>query len=217
VPRPSRNVDALLLKAGRELFPHTGAAGLSVRKVADRAGVNLGMFHYHFRTKDEFVRRLLQQLYDDMFAHLELAASAGPAREALRGALGVLGRFARDNARVLRRLLVDALAGEPHAGAFIKANVPRHIGVMLGLIERGQREGVLKKMPPAQALAFLAGSVAAPLVVGAAMGERGLASPAAARRFATAVASDAAIAERCDCALAGLAAVAAPRRSRPNA
>ena len=74
--RPSRNVDRLLLRAGRELFPETGVAQLSVRKVAIRAGVNPGMFHYHFGNKDLFVRQLLQELYDEMFASLELAASA---------------------------------------------------------------------------------------------------------------------------------------------
>ncbi|MHB8492954.1 MAG: TetR/AcrR family transcriptional regulator [Casimicrobiaceae bacterium] len=211
MPRPSRNVDALLLKAGRELFPQTGAAAMSVRKVAERAGVNLGMFHYHFGNKDEFVRRVLQQLYDEMFANLELAASAGPAVDALRAALCVLGRFARDHARLLRRLLIDALSGEPQAGAFLRANVHRHLGVIRGLIEDGQREGVLKAMAPAQALALLAGSVAAPLLVAASLGERGLARREAATRFAKDVATDAAIAERADCALAGLAAAPARR------
>lgn len=206
MPRPSRNVDALLLKAGRELFPQTGAAAMSVRKVAARAGVNLGMFHYHFGNKDEFVRRLLQQLYDEMFANLELAASAAPAVDALRAALCVLGRFARDHASLLRRLLIDALSGEPQAGAFLRANVHRHLGVIRRLIEDGQREGVLKAMAPAQALALLAGSVAAPLLVAASLSERGLARREAATRFAKDVATDAAIAERADCALAGLAA-----------
>ncbi len=211
MPRPSRNVDALLLKAGRELFPQTGAAAMSVRKVAERAGVNLGMFHYHFGNKDEFVRRVLQQLYDEMFANLELAASAGPAVDALRAALCVLGRFARDHASLLRRLLIDALSGEPQAGAFLRANVHRHLGVIRGLIEDGQREGVLKAMAPAQALALLAGSVAAPLLVAASLSERGLARRETATRFAKDVATDAAIAERADCALAGLAAAPARR------
>lgn len=209
MPRPSRNVDVLLLKAGRELFPQTGAAGLSVRKVAERAGVNLGMFHYHFGNKDEFVRQLLQQLYDEMFANLELAASAGPVVDALRAALCVLGRFARDHSQLLRRLMIDALSGEPQAGAFLRANVPRHLGVIRNLIEDGQREGVLKTMAPAQALGFLAGSVAAPLFVAAALGGRGLAKPGVATRFAKDVATDAAIAERADCALAGLLATPA--------
>ena len=198
MPRPSRNVDALLLKAGRELFPHTGAAGLSVRKVAERAGVNLGMFHYHFGTKDEFVRLLLQQLYDDMFANLELAASTGPVVDALRAALCVLGRFVRDHAGLLRRLLVDALSGEPQAGAFLRANVHRHLGVVRRLIEDGQREGVLRRMAPAQALALLAAGVATPLFVAASLRESGLAPPGVATRFAKDVATDAAIAERAD-------------------
>ena len=202
--RPSRNVDALLLRAGRELYPETGAAGLSVRKVAERAGVNLGMFHYHFRTKEEFVRQLLQSIYDEMFANLELAASAGVPRDALRAALNLLGRFGRDNSRLLRRLIGDALAGEAVALEFLRANMPRHVRVVVGLIVAGQREGALRRMPPPQALAFLAGSVAAPILIGGAIAEHAQA-PGAAVEFAALIASDAAIAERVDCALAGLA------------
>ncbi|HEX8739388.1 MAG TPA: TetR/AcrR family transcriptional regulator [Casimicrobiaceae bacterium] len=208
--RPSRNIDALLLAAGRELFPQLGAAGLSVRRVAAHAGVNPGMFHYHFGSKDVFVARLLQQIYDSMFASLELAAASGPTPAALHAALCVLGRFARDHAKLLRRLFIDALSGEPHAGAFLRANVPRHLGVLARLIEAGQREGALRRMPVAQALALLGGGVAAPLVVASALAEAGLAGRASARAFAGAVATDAAIAERAACALAGLTVPVAP-------
>ena len=38
-PRPSRNLDRALLAAGQELFPSRGCAGLTVREVADAAGV----------------------------------------------------------------------------------------------------------------------------------------------------------------------------------
>jgi len=215
MPRPSRNVDALLLKAGRELYPETGAAGLSVRKVVDRAGVNLGMFHYHFRTKEEFVRQLLQAIYDEMFASLELAASAGPPREALRAALNVLGRFGRDKGGLLRRLIGDALAGEAVALEFLRTNMPRHIRVVIGLIVAGQGAGVLRRMPPPQALAFLAGSVAAPVLIGGAIAERALV-PGVTVDLAALIASDAAIAERVDCALLGLAA-ADPPNAAPRA
>ena len=171
--RPSRNVDRLLLRAGRELFPETGVAQLSVRKVALRAGVNPGMFHYHFGNKDLFVRQLLQDLYDEMFASLELAASARSPRDALRAALNILGRFARDNTKLLRRLIADALSGDPLAREFLRANMPRHVSVLLGLIKSGQRDGVLRPMAPAHALAFLAGSVAAPILIGGTLANSG--------------------------------------------
>ena len=209
MPRPSRNVDALLLKAGRELYPETGAAGLSVRKIAERAGANIGMFHYHFRTKEAFVRQLLQSIYDEMFASLELAASAGSPRDALRAALNVLGRFGRDNGRLLRRLIGDALAGEAVALEFLRANMPRHVRVIIGLVVAGQSVGALRRMPPPQALAFLAGSVAAPILIGGAIAEHALV-PGVTVDLAELIASDAAIAERVDCALLGLAAPELP-------
>src|SRR5689334_1555558 len=202
--RPSRNVDRLLLRAGRELFPETGAARLSIRKVALRAGVNPGMFHYHFGAKDLFVRQVLQELYDEMFANLELAASARSPRDALSAALNVLGRFARDNARLLRRLIADALSGDPLAREFLRANMPRHVGVLLSLIRSGQRAGQLRSVAPAQALVFLAGSVAAPMVIGGALADHDLV-PGVAAGLPALIGTDAAIAERVDCALAGLA------------
>jgi len=202
--RPSRNVDRLLLRAGRELFPETGVARLSVRKVALRAGVNPGMFHYHFGNKDQFVRQLLQDLYDEMFANLELAASARSPRDALRAALNVLGRFARDNTRLLRRLIADALSGDALAREFLRANMPRHVNVLLSLIKSGQRSGVLRAMAPAHALAFLAGSVAAPILIGGILADHDLV-PGVAASLPALIGTDAAIAERVDCALAGLA------------
>lgn len=210
----------LLLQAGRELFPRLGAAGLSVRKLADRAGVNPGMFHYHFRTKDAFVARLLQEVYDAMFANLELAVASGPAVTALHAALCVLGCFARDHAPLLRRLFVDALAGDRNARAFLRGNVPRHIGMLQQLIRDGQQEGALKRMPVAQALSLLAGAVLSPLLVGSALAGSGLAAAATARGFLGAIATDEAIAERARCALDGIrteALAPAPHASRAAA
>jgi AcrR family transcriptional regulator len=215
VPRPSRNVDAALLQAGRALYPSTGVAGLSVRKVAQHAGVNLGMFHYHFGSKEAFVRALLQQLYDGMFAELTLAAGGRVPLDALRAAMNVLARFVRDNRMLLRRLLIDALNEEPIALAFVRANLPRHVGVVAGLIDTGQRAGALKPVASRQALAFVAGGVGAPILLGSALTERSGVPRALRREFEQAVISDGALAERIDLVLAGLSQPARRRARRP--
>ena len=202
--RPSRNVDAQLIRAGLELLPEVGTTGLSVRRVAERAGANLGMFHYHFKTKDAFVRALLAQLYEGMFADLELAAGDPAPLAALRGALGVLARFARTHRALLRRLIADAMNGEPLAREFLRANLPRHVGVVLGLVAAAQSAKLLKPVPPPLALGFIAGAVAAPILIGSALVERGLAPPEIAAAFDEAVLSDHAIDTRIDLVLAGL-------------
>jgi AcrR family transcriptional regulator len=204
--RPSRNVDASLLRAGLELLPETGCAGMSVRQVAERAGVNPGMFHYHFRTKDAFVRALLARVYERMFADLEVAADAPDALTALRQAVNVIARFVRDHRKLLRRLVADAMGGDPLALEFLRTNLPRHLEVVLRLIVAGQRSGALKRVAPPQALAFVAGGVGASILLGSALAEHPLAPRGLAKQFRASVLTDAAIAERVELALAGLAA-----------
>jgi AcrR family transcriptional regulator len=206
-PRPSRNVDQLLLEAGHELLPQTGVRGLSIRQVTERAGVNLGMFHYHFKTKDVFVRAILEQKYNDMFASLETRSkSGGTAIDKLRAAVILIAQWGRDNRVLFVRLLGDAFAGEKAAMEFMQANMPRHIQVVIELVLQAQNAGDLRKLPLPQAMSFLTGSVAAPIVAGTAAINSGLAPPFVSTQLEQSVFTDAAIAERIDMALAGMAA-----------
>lgn len=218
--RPSRNLDRALLAAGRELLPARGCAGLSVREVAEAAGVNLGMFHYHFKTREAFLRALLQSLYEEMFSQLSFQGSAdwGPL-ENLRAALRFLGRFLRANRPVLARVIADALCGDAIAVEFLRANMPRHLGVMQALVAQGQAQGEIRAMPVAQAIGFCAGALAAPVIFGGAIGASGVLGKAAGRRLESALLSDAALDERIDLALAAISTKAprpAPRRLHPH-
>jgi len=215
VPRPSRNIDELLLQTGRELLAESGASALSIRKLTQRAGVNLGMFHYHFKSRENFVRTLLQQMYDQMFASLSVQVERQQTSyETLRAAVRVLARFGRDNRRLLLRISLDALNGEVLAAQFLQSNLPRHVQVIVGLIVAGQGEGVLRKVPVMQALAFLAGSVAAPILMGTAAVASGLMPAAVTAQLEAEILSDEAIDQRIDMALHGLSLLSASAGER---
>lgn len=203
--RPSQNIDQRLLAAGLELLPVTGCRGLSARKLAEHAGVNLGMFHYHFRTKENFIRSLLAQMYEHMFSVLVIKAreDASPVQN-LRNALQVLAHFGRTHQTLLLRIGADALAGETVAAEFLQVNVPRHLGVIAALIGEAQHAGHIVKAPQAQVVAFLAGSVVSPLLLGAAALESGLLPPAAASAMERDVLSKKAVEQRIEFALRGL-------------
>jgi AcrR family transcriptional regulator len=215
MPRPSRNLDRALLAAGRALLPHRGCAGLSVREVAEAAGVNLGMFHYHFKSREAFLRALLQSMYEDMYAQLTFEADAklGPV-EALRAALRFMGRFVRANRPVLARVLGDALCGDPIAVEFLRNNFPRHLGVILRLIEAAQAAGLVKAMPPPQAMGICAGSLAMPILFGGAVVDSGALGAAGSKRVARVLLSDAALDQRMELALAAICVPAVPARPK---
>jgi len=201
MPRPSQNVDQRLLDAGLELLPQTGCAGLSVRRLVEHAGVNLGMFHYHFKSKDNFVRAVLQRTYEAMFSALTLQADpAAPPLQNLRGAVRVLAHFGRQHRHLLVRILADAMGGEALAREFLQANLPRHIAVVGALIAQAQQRGELRAAPVPQVLAFIAAGVASPILIGTALQGEG-APPGAGAMVDEHLLSDAAIETRIDAAM----------------
>ena len=205
--RPSRRLDASLLARGRALYPAAGCAGLSVRAVAAHAGVNPGMFHYHFGTKDGFLRALLAGLYEPMAASLAVeAAQPGAPVERLRATLRVIARALREHRAVIVRIWLDAIAGQAIAREFMQANAPRHLGVLLALLREAGADGALRPAAPGQRLALLLGAVGLPLVFAAALVDSGVAPPEVRAAFDAQVMSDAAIDERIDLALRALAA-----------
>jgi AcrR family transcriptional regulator len=200
MPRPSRNLDRALLAAGRALFPHRGCAGLSVREVADAADVNLGMFHYHFKSREAFLRAVMQHTYEEMFATLTFSLQAmGGGEDAVRSlrlALRVIARFVRDNRAFLGRVLADALSGEACARDFLRDNLPRHLGVLNVLVARGQQEGRLAQIPVPQAVATCAGALAMPILFGGAALDMNALAPPLAKVVEASLVSDAGIDER---------------------
>ena len=212
MPRPSQHIDRALLASGRVLYPASGCAGLSVRALAEHAGVNQAMFHYHFKNKDAFLRALLQQMYDEMFSGLQHdAVQQGPAIDRLRHALCGLARFVRDHRAVIARVWSDAATGQPVAHAFMRANAPRHVSLLMQLLQQAEREGDVIKLPPLQRLTFVMGAVVAPLVIVSSVIAMGISPGMPVPEMEAQALSDSAIDRRVDLALAALRPAAAAR------
>jgi AcrR family transcriptional regulator len=203
--RPSRNIDQVLLDSGLALLPRTGARRLSVRQVAEHAGVNLGMFHYHFRTKENFVRAVLERMYEEMFSDLELqvdARSAAPVK--LRKLLATLGRFAVKHRLLIARLVSETMSGERLAADFLQRNVPRHLKLIADVIGRGQQEGTIVNESIPLLVAFTVGAVAGPLLLGTALEQNGLVTRRAASGLRANVASEQSLNRRIELVLRAL-------------
>lgn len=55
----SRKTQARILDAAEELFSHHGIYGVSIRDIADAAGVDTALLHYHFANKDGIYEAVL--------------------------------------------------------------------------------------------------------------------------------------------------------------
>jgi AcrR family transcriptional regulator len=77
VPRsPAADTRARILEVALELFATQGLQQTSLRQIADRLGLTKPALYYHFASRDDLVRSLVQPLLDDvdrMLARVEQA------------------------------------------------------------------------------------------------------------------------------------------------
>jgi AcrR family transcriptional regulator len=209
--RPSSSSDRKLIDAGKALALKHGLVGLSVRETCREAGVNLGMFHYHFKTKKEFEHRILKELYGEFLStfKLELESTANP-RQRLKNLICVIGRFLRDNRRSVALIVKDLLSGREETLTFLKENFTAHMSLLVQTLKECQSKGILRNdIPLYNSLPALVLPVVVPCaVVGAVeVNEYVGLLPLAVKAIKPLIISDKAIAERAELGLRALAPV----------
>jgi AcrR family transcriptional regulator len=205
MPRPSQNIDRRLLDAGLDLLPRSGTRSLSLRQLVEHADVNLGMFHYHFKSKDTFIRAVLERVYEEMFSELVLQVNpAMPAPVNLRNLLRTLAKFAIKRRLLMARLVSETMSGERLPAEFLQRNVPRHLALIAEVVSRGQLEGTIAPGPVPLLVGFIIGAVAGPLLLGTALEQHGLMPSRATAGLRRQMLSESAINQRIEMVLRGL-------------
>jgi AcrR family transcriptional regulator len=152
--------DRLLIDTAKKIAREQGCSGLRMRDIAEKAGVNLGMFHYHFGSKKRFVRVVLQEMYEEFFNKLTVASQSGKnAHEQLENTLFSMVTFIRDERRLFVAIYKDILNGDPEVLSFVKKNLPRHSGVIRALMIQCQKEGSIIDVPISQVMSFVQGGL----------------------------------------------------------
>ena len=140
--RPSQNLDRALLEAGFAELERGGVRGLSVRAVCARAGVNVRMLNYHFGSKDEFVRQLLNKTYQYFFNELSAGVRQnGAPLDRLACALRLIARFTVENRAIVRNLWMDINAGVPLVLEVTRSHGLRHIRLLYDLLAEAWEAG----------------------------------------------------------------------------
>jgi AcrR family transcriptional regulator len=217
--RPRTDADRRILKAAMELARERGCGAVSVREVCRRAKVNLGLFHYHYKSRQALVERVLQEGYREFFARLKVSVAPSlPPPDRLRGALRAIARFSRDHASLCAGMLKDALHGDRQVAAFAAEAFPHHIPIVLGIYEEGVQGGAFRRLPIPRLLAFLMGVINAPILMQALFDEHGVRRPFGRDRRAVEaeLLSDEAIEDRLDLILAALTAPVRTPPARPR-
>ena len=129
MPRKSKNLDKKMLRVGSTILRQKGAAALSVREVAKKAGVNLGMFNYYFKDKNEFIKIVLEDTYSPFITELRENQT-----HSLEEVLFSMAKFPRNHHQTVLSLLGDALAGEKNVVRFLQKYFTAHFAILFDVL-----------------------------------------------------------------------------------
>jgi AcrR family transcriptional regulator len=145
-----------ILEAARESLREQGYSRTSIRAVAERAGVQLSLVHYHFGSKQAVLVAVLERENEKLLERQhELFAGPEPLSEKWRAAC----RFLADDlesgyVRILWELWAAGLADEELAGRW-RAATAGWRGLMADVFEEWSREMELELPMSATAVATL--------------------------------------------------------------
>jgi AcrR family transcriptional regulator len=139
-----------LLRATRELMAEKGLPRVTVREVAERAGVQPALVNYYFGGKEGLLRAVVALVAGRALSRVQEAiAQQGSVEERLRAlvraAVGVLA----EDPYAARLLTEQVLFGaEEVIDDFVERFARRNLEVIRELLESGREAGILRDVDP---------------------------------------------------------------------
>lgn len=205
--RPTSGTDLKLKAAGRKLLQEKGITGLTVREVCRVAGVNTGMFHYYFGSKDEFLKAVLKEIYAEFMLNFRAGvAVAGSPRARLKAALVEVGKFALGIRSVAPMMFADLAHGKEEAFAFVSGNFTEHVKHLAALAAECRPGSAVKDRSIPFLIAAMVPVMIFPVLMGGVLERNGVKSVSGQglEELRHEMFSDAGIVERAEIAVRGI-------------
>lgn len=138
-----------ILKAAIHLFAEKGFVETSTGEIAARAGVAQGTIFYHFKTKENILLEVFENLMDNYLAELKQeieAASSGllAIEKAIRFHLHFSRAKTRELLVILRDMPSHFIQSRSQARKNIRQKANRLVEVLASQVERGRKDGSIR-------------------------------------------------------------------------
>ena len=149
-----------LLAAATRLFAEKGFAGVSIRQLAEAAGVNSAMISYYYGGKEGLYEAVLTTQYERLLTKFEaIAALEAPVKEKIRQYAEVIRLNHTAEQPLMARLIQGELTSPTACMEKVVRNYTSRIArIVSGIVQQGVEAGEFRQdIPPIFATLALAG------------------------------------------------------------
>src|ERR1700738_761716 len=119
---------AACLRAAMELLEEDGAAGLSVRAVARRAGVSPGAPYRHYADRDALVSAVAAEGYRELAGYLSTAHPSPSTPDDLAAVAVAYVKFALEHPALFRTMFSDPCDGDSSERVAASTGIAEYVG-----------------------------------------------------------------------------------------
>ena len=136
------------IKAGVEILAKEGVSGLSLRKVAQHAGVSHSAPYAHFPDKQSLIAAISTEGFNQLYAELEAAVSPyskNPKKQLIEGARAYV-RFAEKHTDTFKIMFSDVLEKEKDYPSFVEIS-SKTFKLVVEVVQACQSAAILPAAP----------------------------------------------------------------------
>lgn len=143
---PQSAGEAAILDAATRLFSENGYDGVSMRRIAEAAGVSKANIYHHFASKEALFFAIMRRSAQELTSLIEnLAEGRGPFENRLQAFAGAHLEHLFDNAARVRLVLREAFSGdEQKSRTVVEQMLGGIVNRMIAIFDAGQRAGLLR-------------------------------------------------------------------------
>lgn len=137
-----------LIQAGVEILSKEGMEGLSLRKVAQRAGVSHSAPYSHFPDKQSLIAAISTEGFNQLYAELDAAILAYPKnpKKQLQQGIQAYVQFALNNTDTFKIMFSGVLEKEKEYPAFVEIS-SKTFRRVVDVVRACQEAGILSSTP----------------------------------------------------------------------
>lgn len=147
-PRKSEADPAMrerLLKLAEQMFAEQGYDGVSLRDLADKAGLTPAMIHYYFQNKDGLYSAMLEDVTSRLLKQIESAAVEGGAEDPFLALMDIASKTVLAEPWAVSLIMRDVmLQPGPLRDQFIESYATRVLAIITDALIKGKKSGEIR-------------------------------------------------------------------------